>query len=165
MLTQAQVRKWFDYDPTTGVLRWRIRPANAVQVGDRAGSNIYDKHGKPFKRVVGFDNYTSYTEAHVIWLWMTGVWPTKLIDHANLDRFDNSWSNLREATDSENSANGPSRHAGLKWTNLEKNGRYRSRVRWQGVLHNVGTFHTEQEAHDAAYALAQQLHGQFSRKA
>ncbi len=32
MLTQAQVHRLFDYDPSTGLLRWKVRPSNRVKV-------------------------------------------------------------------------------------------------------------------------------------
>jgi hypothetical protein len=164
MLTQARVKYLFNYDPLTGVLMWRVRPSRNMRAGYRAGIEDYQHDGSPKRRQVRIDG-VSHNESHVIWLWMTGVYPTGKIDHADLDPFNNVWLNLREATTGENTANGMGRRPGrLKWTYENKYGKYQAQVRSKGVVHCVGTFDSEQEAHDAAYAVAQRLHGQFVRK-
>jgi HNH endonuclease len=164
MLTQQDVRRLFNYDPLTGVLTWRVRSSRRLHVGDRAGFEDYQKDGSPRRRQVRIDN-ASYNEAHVIWLWMTGTLPIDKIDHIDLNPFNNSWSNLREADASGNTANGRNRRPGrLKWTYLQSSGRYQAQVRSKGVLHCLGSYDTEQEAHAAAYVVAKQLHGRFVRR-
>ena len=163
MFTQAVIRQLFTYDPATGILRWRIGRGRML-AGSQAGTNYYDhKTGAPHCRTVQI-NGGRYVEAHVIWLWMTGSWPNHDVDHTDVDPFNNSWSNLREASDSENSANRHNYRSGkLKWA-YEHYGRYQASLRHAGKVHHIGTFDTEQEAHNAAYALAQQLHQQFTRQ-
>lgn len=41
----------------------------------------------------------------IIWLWKTGVWPAREIDHKNGIRTDNRWCNLRIATRLQQNAN------------------------------------------------------------
>jgi hypothetical protein len=164
MLSQADVKQLFDYDPLTGELTWRIRAANNVFAGQRAGVEDYQTNGNPRRRQVRIAN-VSYNEAHIIWVWMTGAWPRSKIDHADLNPFNNSWSNLRKATTGQNTANGRNRRLGrLKWTYLQSSGRYQAQVRSKGTIHCLGSYDTEQEAHDVAYAVAQQLHGPFVRR-
>ena len=158
MLTQKYVHWLFNYHAASGVLTWRVQPAHSVPRGTRAGSH------STWCRHVQIDG-KKYREADIIWLWMTGVWPTVELDHADCNAFDNSWSNLREATRNENKANRRNYRPGkLKWTCLMPSGVYQARVCFRGVHHHVGSYPTEQEAHDAAYALAQRLHGAFVRE-
>ena len=45
--------------------------------------------------------------ANVVWWAATGQWPTKMLDHKNTDRTDDSFDNLRYCTNSQNSINTP----------------------------------------------------------
>ena len=94
----------------------------------------------------------------------SGSLPVHDIDHVDTNPFNNSWSNLREAGDGENSANRPNwRKSKLKWV-YEHRGGYHAKVRHAGKLHYLEFIRgTEQDAHDAAYAFAQQTHKQFTR--
>jgi hypothetical protein len=135
-----------------------------MRAGMRAGLEDFQKDGSPRRRQVRID-YVSYNEASVIWLWMAGIWPINKIDHADLNPFNNSWSNLREATTGENTANSRNKRPGrLKWTYIQSTGRYQAQVRSKGVIHCLGSYDTEQEAHAVAYAVAQRLHGPFVRR-
>jgi hypothetical protein len=42
MLTAERLRELLSYEPTTGLLRWKIRTSNRVRVGDVAGSSRVD---------------------------------------------------------------------------------------------------------------------------
>ncbi len=144
MLTQAQVKRLFRYDPASGALHGRrsLITSENVRVGDKL-----------------------YRTSHVIWLWMTGVWPTHTIDHRDTNPHNNSWGNLREATRVQQQANRTSGYGGkLKWAIKQPNGRYAAIVGHKGKRHRAGVFDTEQQAHDAAWLLAQRLHGAFARK-
>ena len=101
MITQTLVRKLFDYDEVTGVLAWRISPANRVRVGDRAGWATQSY------RQVSIEG-RSYQEHCVIWLYMTGHWPSypeENIDHIDRDKSNNIWNNLRIVSHSVNGHN------------------------------------------------------------
>jgi HNH endonuclease len=151
MLTQAEVRHLFDYDYSTGKLTWRIRAARNVFPGQSAGYN----------RQVRINRH-AYIKTHVIWLWVTGQWPKSTIDHRDLDHENNSWGNLREATYGENNANRRNyKPQGLKWVRQMKRAGWGYQVQINGVPFRKSGFKTEQDAHDAAYALAKRLHGAF----
>jgi DNA-directed RNA polymerase specialized sigma24 family protein len=84
-LTAARLRELLDYDPITGVFTWRSRPSRY--------------------RFIEIDGWT-YKASRLAWLWMTGSWPKGQIDHANLKKDDDRWTNLREApSQSAQSAN------------------------------------------------------------
>jgi hypothetical protein len=162
MLTQAYVKRLFDYDPLVGVLTWRIRPNSRIAAGSRAGAASYHPNGKSRDRHVCIKR-KHYPESKIIWVWMTGIWPQDEVDHIDVDPFNNVWLNLREAKRSNNGANRHTYRKGLKW--VHPNGkRFYSQVRHQRINHYVGTYDTEQEAHDAAYLVAQRLHGSFVRR-
>jgi hypothetical protein len=80
----------------------------------------------------------NYQASRLAWLYMTDSWPVGEIDHANCDRTDNRWANLRLATRSQNQANTRPRAAsGLK-------GAYPMRLKWQAKIKRIylGTFDT-----------------------
>ena len=103
-LTQRIVRELLDYDPDTGVLTWRWRARkwfgsdriwhswNAKHAGKRAFTAI-DTYGHAHGSLLGH----LYRAHRIIWLWMTGRWPTLEIDHLNHRRDDNRWCNLEDA--------------------------------------------------------------------
>jgi hypothetical protein len=98
LITVTQLWEILDYDPDTGEFRWRTsRGTKMHRAGDAAGflQNGY--------RVVWIGK-RPYGLHRLAWLWMTAAWPRQ-IDHVNLNRADNRWCNLREATTSQNLAN------------------------------------------------------------
>lgn len=98
MLTQANLRKWLDYNPSNGIFRWKVSRAYTVKVGQIAGA----KGPKGSWRIeVARKNYLAHRLA---WFYVHGVWPEQ-IDHINGDRGDNRLCNLRAATNGQNQAN------------------------------------------------------------
>ena len=95
-LTAARLREVLHYDPETGEL---TRLSNNKRASVAAGGV----------------NKTRYAEASVdghkhrvhrlVWLYMTGAWPTGQIDHINRDRLDNRWANLRDVSPKGNIEN------------------------------------------------------------
>lgn len=161
-----QVRTLFDYEPATGFLRWRVRRSRHA-AGAVAGT-MKIKHGKQWYVQVRFEG--QWFAAHrLAFAWMTGRWPEHQIDHINLDRADNRWANLREATASQNSANrGAARTSktGVKGVIVvERYGvkKYEARIRIDGKQKHLGRFDSAQEAHRAYILAAGERHQLFAR--
>jgi hypothetical protein len=98
---------------------------------------------------------------------MKGVWPDQEIDHANRDRSDNRWVNLREASPSQNRMNrGKQRNSasgikGVHWASHAR--RWRADVTFKGRRHRLGYFDTREAAAAAYEAAAHRLAGEFAR--
>lgn len=155
MITQARLHELFDYDPATGVLRWKVPTNTRVKAGDEAGTIT----GKGYRRIMVDGRL--YLAHRLAWLCTHGVWPTNDLDHINGRRADNRISNLREATRSENLQN--RRHAqsgsrsgllGASWHGHK--GRWRAEIRYNGKRVFLGHFDTAEEAH-AAYLQAKEI--------
>lgn len=157
-LTQNRLKELLDYDPVTGVFRWRV-DRYRVQRGDFAG--CVDSHGRNVIRLMQ-RNYRAYRLA---WLWMTGSWPTDEIDHRDLNSSNDAWSNLRQATGSQNKANRAPKGQWPKGVSRHVSGKFFARASKDGRVVCCGYFRTPEEAHAAYCRVAADLHGEFARSA
>src|ERR1035441_5417799 len=97
---QSLLRELFTYDPVSGIVRWIVHvPHSNRYAGDEVNSRL--KKGY-FRVMIGKSAYRLHL---IIWKWVTGSDPKDEIDHRDLDGCNNRWSNLREATRSQNGAN------------------------------------------------------------
>jgi len=148
-----------DYDPATGIFRWReTRPK--VVVGAVAGTLQHSYWMIHFRGV-------DYHAHRLAWLYMRGRWPDGDIDHRNGNRLDNRIDNLREATRSQNNANTRlPRHntSGFKGVSYyRQTGRWMAYIRHEGRRYYLGMFTTAGEAAAAYDAAAIRLKGEFAR--
>jgi hypothetical protein len=150
-LTQARLRALLQYDPETGKFT-RLIGVQGFAAGTEAGT-FHPPSGYVY---LGVDRKT-YRAHRLAWFYMTGKWPVEDIDHANRDRADNRWANLREASRSQNNANGARRRdntsgaKGVSWD--AKNKRWRAYIVSSGKQRHLGRF-ADYEAAKAAYVRA-----------
>jgi hypothetical protein len=155
-----RVRKLFQYDRETGELRWRVNRGSA-RAGDVAGYLRPDGYWG-----IGIDG-TDLLAHCIIWCGVTGEWPTNEVDHADTCRSNNAWSNLREATRTEQNTNQKLRSdntSGAKGVVRLPSGLYSASIKSEGKKIALGTFATLDEAADAWWAASQELHGEFARQ-
>lgn len=159
-LTAEHLREMVDYDPLTGVLRWRGSAA-AWRNGRVAG--CYDpQNGYVLVRLAG----RLFKGHRLAWLYMTGQWPASGIDHINGARSDNRWSNLRAATHGENACNrGAQKNSrtGIKGVHRQA-GKWRARIKVGGRNLSLGLFSDPLSAAEAYAAAARRYHGDFARR-
>lgn len=161
-LTQTQLKKFLSYDPQTGIFI-RIaapRPQVAWYVGSAAGYITDNGYC-----VINIDHKRNRYRAHrLAWLYMTGEWPRGDIDHINGDRLDNRWSNLREATRSQNLGNSriPSTNkSGFKGVSFDgRRNKWLAQITIDGVHYHLGRY---DKAEDAAQAYREALRGHFGK--
>lgn len=172
LLTHELLLENFTYDPVEGTDLWWLKPGPKRRLDRPAGAIA--KRGRPngrktYYRVVGISPKPGIYEKHyaheLIFFYVMGRWADPEVDHENRNGLDNRWSNLREATRSEQSANRIVRPDRLK-------GAYRvagsstlwfSHIRKNGKTIYLGCFKTEQEAHDAFVEASKRIHGKFHR--
>ena len=98
---------------------------------------------------------------------MMGEWPPQQIDHINGDRPDNRWSNLRLATQVQNSQNSclpknnTSGHVGVSF--VRATGKWHSYLRLNGRRLNLGFFANRIDAALCRNVNAAYLFGDFAR--
>jgi len=159
-LTYHRARELFEYEPTSGLLTWRVSKGtkNAGNVGGTMSRDGYIR--------VQADKHTHLVH-RIAFLLMIGEWPDFEIDHINGIPTDNRWSNLRHVTRDENAknlkryANNKSGFKGVCWH--ERLRKWQVRINCNGVQYHLG-YHTELEQANACYAGAAALaFGQFQR--
>lgn len=158
-----QVSAKYRYNPITGGIyrktTWRKF---------RAGMAAESKGRTRGYKTVSFQNMG--LPAHrVAWLLMTGKWPEHEVDHINLVKDDNRWSNLREATRSQNNANKSmqtnckSGFKGVVWATHAK--KWRASICIKRKQKNLGYYDTREAANAAYMAAAREIYGEFARAA
>lgn len=156
-LTLGDVEPLFHFDPATGRLYWKVARGNQA-----AGSVAGSRYKKGIR--VNVNGHRYYVH-HIVWLFATGTWPDREIDHRDGDNTNNRPNNLRLATPSQNNANRRAwgRH-GVK--GVRQHGKsFQARISINGHKIHLGTFKCKHEAHRVWFEKAQEIHGEFARAA
>jgi len=151
----ADIGQYVSYDPETGLLWWLT--------GKRKG------------HVAGFIKQSGYVfikfrkqtyQAHRVAFFLHEGYCPPILDHADSDRANNRWSNLRPATTAQNNYNRKKIVGDLpKGVWRTQQGRYAARIRCQRNTYYLGCFDTPDAAHEAYAIAARQHHGEFGRAA
>jgi len=150
----ARLRELLQYDPETGIIRWRAR-ANKI-AGCRFDNGYIN---------IGIDGEI-YGAHRVAWAIMEGTNPSGEIDHINGDPSDNRFCNLRLATSAQNNQNRrlSSRNKtgvkGVFWVTRHR--KYRAVVGIHGQYKILGYFVDLKEAAEVVAAARMQMHGEFA---
>jgi len=145
MLTVRAIQELLRYDPATGIFTWRQGKGRSSP-GLRAGSD----RGKGW-RVIEI-NGRRYAEAALAWLYMTGEWRPRQIDHRDRARGNNRWSNLRLATPKQQQENkGLNRNntsgvTGVVRVRYGQRWKWRAQIEHEGHQRYLGWFDTKAEA-------------------
>jgi hypothetical protein len=159
MVTSERVRELLDYDPSTGVLTWKVMGSGMK----RREAGCKRKDGRVIVRV----DRIAYLRSRLAYLWMTGEWPTDEIDHINGDAGDDRWTNLRPATSLQQKHNRKVRKSsttglkGVLWS--QRDNSWTARICVNGSNVHLGTFRTPEAAHEAYRAAAERHFGSFAR--
>ena len=156
LITQDRLKSLLTYDADTGVLFNRVCRNSRAPKDAPAGTCTADGYTAV---MIGGKKYQAH---RLIWLYMTGSWPTVEIDHINQVRNDNRWVNLREATRQENSWN-TGKHAktksGVKGVAyIGKSGKWQVQMRVRGKSYYIGQYNTIEAAAAARANAERQLY-------
>jgi hypothetical protein len=137
----ATAKEFFDYDPETGRITWRVRSGQRAKIGDVAGSI----NNRGYRQVMFKGK--RYLAHRIAWLLTYKKWPANEIDHINGVPYDNRLCNLRAATRGENNQNQKSRtNTGVTGVTLKKNGYYQAHLWLNGKPVLATTFKNLEDA-------------------
>ena len=160
MITTDELKKILRYEPETGLFYRISAPLRQRRlIGTIAGT----KHSTGYIAI--HVNGTIFYAHRLAWLYMTGDWPKKYIDHINRDRADNRFENLREADTAQNNINSdPSRanvsgYTGVCW--IIRRERWLAQIKVNGKQICLGYHHTKEDAIAARKAGERKYFGEF----
>jgi hypothetical protein len=162
MITQHELKESLTYDPVTGQFIW-LAPSkfSNIKPGSIAGSLKHD--GYVQVKVRG----KRYYAHRLAWLYMSGEFPKNFIDHIDGNKANNSWINLREATNAQNQRNSKmnvkntSGVKGVSWH--KKSHKWQAHIGLEdGRNKNLGSFNSIEEAKKVVEEYRSKLHGEFA---
>lgn len=169
---REDLREAYDYDPETGVFRWRARPEwhfpnkkaqdwwNSRHAGHETGAMC--RGGYIRLRGSFGGHFRTMSASRVAYFLIHGKEP-EYIDHIDGNRANNAIENLRPASKSTNHMNRPgwSKSGFPKGVRLLSSGRFSARV-WTGNRYwHLGTFTHLSEAEAAWATEAKKIQGAF----
>jgi hypothetical protein len=147
-MTQDYLKQRLNYNQETGeffwkercVIRWQDKTWNKNFANKKAGT-IMDTG---YVRIL-IDG-TKHKAHRLAFLYMTGRLPKEQVDHINGIRQDNRWSNLREATNTQNSMNRTPKDkiSGVSWN--RNHNKWCAYITVEGKRIYLGYFNTKSEA-------------------
>lgn len=156
MLTGSQLERLLYYDPDEGSWTWTQHHSVVTQCKGREAGNVRPD-GYRTIRIGG----VRYYSGRLAFLWMLGYWPEE-VDHIDRDPSNDRWSNLREATSSDNKAN--SDRSALNTSGYRGVGFVKRTGKWRVDVNAsyLGAYDTIEEAIIVRDAAAKQIQGEFA---
>lgn len=156
------LRRILDYDPDSGIFRWKEKISRKVVVGKVAGT--LNKVQNRFSIQI---NGKIYKSARLAFYMHHGVEPVGEVDHINMITTDNRACNLRDATHNQNGMNRGKQSnntSGFKGVSYHsKRGEFIAYAKLNGKMHFAGWHKTAELAAIAAASMREKLHGEFVR--
>ena len=156
MIGHKRLLEVLDYDPDTGIFKWKERVSNRITVGKEAGNKTLN--GYMETRVLGHRFYLH----RLAYFYMTGEMPSDDVDHINGDRTDNRWENLRPVSRQVNLQNrrGSNSRSSVGILGVARHGnRYRALIKMpSGKTKHIGLYETSEEAHQAYLKAKRRYH-------
>lgn len=157
MITQELLKSKLNYDSCTGIFTWRETRTGTARKGSIAGTRYLG--GYIYIQV----NSKRYLAHRIAWMYTHGAFPPDGLDHIDGNPANNAISNLRPATQRQNTQNQriPQTHntTGFLGVSLNKlSGKFRSLIRINGKLKHLGYFKTAEEASIAYLTAKRELH-------
>jgi hypothetical protein len=167
-VTKEYLTSILDYDPATGDFRWRHRDDrrsawNSRHAGTVAGA--VNTRGHIQIRIEG----VLFLSHRLAWLYMTGEWPAKSIDHINNVGTDNRFSNLRPADAKDQVGNSKIRMdntSGVKGVYWNRSlCKWAAGIKIDGKQTHLGSFIDKEKAATAYERAARSHFGEFAKPA
>lgn len=161
-ITQDLLKEYMYYDQTTGKFTKikKLHPRdNTVKVGENVGHKSGDGY-------LHFSFFGKKRKAHrMAWLYVYGYVPDDLIDHIDGNKTNNSMSNLRLATNSQNLANMHKINSKTGFRGVYES-KYKDKVKGYVAQFNkkhLGYFKTKEEAAKAFDNYLKEIFGEFAK--
>lgn len=155
-------RSLFDYEPDTGLLRWKVSPSTKTKIGAVAGTKT------PAGYVRVMYQQQSYM-AHCVALTIVhGRWPDAEVDHRDRVRGNNRFDNLRVAghlNNARNQSTPRNNTSGVKGVHFRKQrGKWQAVVKTLGHAYYFGLHDTKEAAAAARREGARSLFGEYANE-
>lgn len=142
-LTQKDIQELFDYNPETGVFKWKVSksPIKRGAIAGTQSANGYIQIMVYGKR---------YYAHRLAWFYVHGYFPEQTIDHINRNTFDNRLANLREVSlqcnsrNAKKQCNNKSGITGVCWNTRQA--RWYVQIKVKNKAHYLGVFKDYEEA-------------------
>jgi len=161
-VSEAELKKLLRYEPDTGDF-YRL---SGPDKGKKAGTDSAQYY------LIGLKTDTLkgiFYAHHLAWVYMTGTWPEKEVDHKDANKKNNKWENLRLATSSQQKQNSlvrsqdikTSQYKGVFWLKTES--KWVAKICVNKTRKYLGRFRREEDAALAYRFAAHEHFGDFAR--
>ena len=152
-ITQEELKELLDYDPETGIFKWKKFMSSKAPIGGIAGTEYTNGY------VLICIRGRRYGAHALAWFYVYGE--LTLVDHKDNQRYNNALSNLQKVTTSQNNHKKYTYNPlGIKGVRF-RSGKYEANIRIEGRITCLGKFNTPEEAGQAYQDAARQYFGEL----